>query len=281
MHFVRTIAETKAILHDCRSLGHSIGLVPTMGAYHEGHLSLMRQARTDCDCVVVSLFVNPTQFGPGEDYEQYPRDLERDRELAEQIGVSVLFAPEVEEMYPRGDDTHVEVEELTKGLCGRFRPGHFRGVTTVVLKLFNIVSPDRAYFGEKDYQQLKAIQRMVRDLHLDIDIVPMPIVREPDGLAMSSRNEYLSAEQRQAALAVPRSLTEAQKVLKSGQKTAAAVRGAVEACFAEEELAQLQYAEVVDAETLEPLEAVDRPARLAIAALIGETRLIDNCPLNP
>lgn len=281
MHLVKTIAETRAILHDERALHHSVGLVPTMGAFHEGHLSLMRQARADCDCVVVSLFVNPTQFGAGEDYQQYPRDTERDIELAEQLGVVVLFAPSVHEMYGERLQTYVEVEELPKGLCGPFRPGHFRGVTTVVLKLFNIVSPDKAYFGEKDYQQLKIIQRMVEDLNLGVEIVPMPIVREPDGLAMSSRNDCLSPEERKAALVVPKSLTEAQKVIESGQKSAAAIRAAVEACFAGQDLGRMQYAEIVDAKTLEPLTVVDRPARLAVAALVGQTRLIDNCPLNP
>jgi len=281
MRITRTIAETRAILHDERALHHTIGLVPTMGAFHEGHLSLMRQARSDCDCVVVSLFVNPTQFVPGEDLERYPRDFDRDADLAEQVGANVLFAPAAEEVYPEGYQTYVEVEELTKGLCGRFRPGHFRGVTTVVLKLLNMVNPHKAYFGEKDYQQLKVIERMARDLNLGVEIVAMPIVREPDGLAISSRNDYLSPQERGAALVVPRSLTEAQKVLQSGQRAAAALRQAVEACFAGEGMARLQYVEVVDAETLEPLEVVERPARLAVAALVGQTRLIDNCPLRP
>jgi pantoate--beta-alanine ligase len=279
MRVCDTIAETRAILHDRRARGEAIGLVPTMGAFHEGHLSLMRRSRELDGCVVVSLFVNPTQFGPGEDFPAYPRDLEGDLRLAEQIGVDLVFAPEVGEMYPDGFQTHVEVERLTQGLCGAFRPGHFRGVATVCCKLFNMIAPHRAYFGEKDYQQLKVIQRLVADLNMEVQIVPLPTVREPDGLAMSSRNAYLTPDERRAALALVRSLTAAQKVVQSGDRQAEAVLAAMRAVFDAEPRARLQYAEVVDAETLEPLATIDRPARALVAAYVGQTRLIDNCPL--
>ncbi len=281
MRVCHAVAEVRAVLHDRRVRGESIGLVPTMGAFHEGHLSLMRRSRELDDCVVVSLFVNPAQFGPGEDFQRYPRDLDRDLQLAEHVGVDLVFAPTTEEVYPDGFQTHVEVERLTQGLCGAFRPGHFRGVVTVCCKLFGIIAPRRAYFGEKDYQQLKVIQRMVADLNLEVEIVPVPTVREPDGLAMSSRNDYLTDAQRAAALALVGSLTEAQKVVQSGERRAEAVLAAIRARFDAEPLARLQYAEIVDPETLAPLETIDGPARALVAAHVGETRLIDNCPIGP
>ena len=259
-----------------RSAGTRVGLVPTMGAFHEGHLSLMRRAAADCELTVVSLFVNPTQFGPGEDLERYPRDLETDLELASREGVDIVFAPERADMYPDGYATYAEVERLTDGLCGRFRPGHFRGVTTIVLKLLNIVQPQRAYFGEKDYQQLTAIRRMVHDMNLGYEIVGMPTVRESDGLAMSSRNAYLSPDERRAALVLPRSLTKARQLVESGERSAARVLDALRRQFAEEPLVSLQYAEIVDPDTLAAVEHCDREVVIAAACLVGETRLIDN-----
>ncbi|MGD8238585.1 MAG: pantoate--beta-alanine ligase [Armatimonadota bacterium] len=259
-----------------RSADTCVGLAPTMGALHEGHLSLIRGAVADCDATVVSLFVNPTQFGPGEDLERYPRDFEGDLEAAAREGVDAVFAPRAVEMYPEQHATHVEVERLTEGLCGRFRPGHFRGVTTIVLKLLNIARPHRAYFGEKDYQQLTVIRRMVADMNLDCEIVGMPTVREADGLAMSSRNAHLSPEQRQAALVLPRSLTKARQLVESGERSAARVLQAAEKLFADEARVSLQYVEVVDPDTLVPVERCDGDVVIAAACLVGDTRLIDN-----
>jgi pantoate--beta-alanine ligase len=253
-----------------------LALVPTMGAFHEGHLSLIRRAVADCDETVVSLFVNPTQFGPGEDFERYPRDPDADVAAASRQGVDVVFAPEPAEMYPDDYATYVQVERLTEGLCGRLRPGHFRGVTTIVLKLLNIVQPHRAYFGEKDYQQLTVIRRMVADVNLDCQIVAMPTVREPDGLAMSSRNAYLSPEQRRAALVLPRSLTKARHLVESGEHSPQRVRQAVRRMFADQPGVSLQYIEIVDPDTLAPVERCDGDVVIAAACLVGETRLIDN-----
>jgi len=253
--------------------------VPTMGCFHEGHLSLMRRAREENGFVVVSLFVNPTQFGPSEDFREYPRDLDCDARLAEEVGVDLIFNPSVEEMYPEGYQTCVEVGKLSEGLCGASRPGHFRGVATVVLKLFNIVRPDRAYFGRKDYQQLKVIERMVRDLNLPVEIVGMPIVREPDGLAMSSRNAYLSPEEREAALALSKSLSYAQGLLGKGIVSGEELRRRVEEFIQRETLARIDYVAVVDPETLDRLAEVKDEAVLALAVRIGGTRLIDNALL--
>ncbi len=273
MRIEKTIAGTRAFLDPLRREGKTIGFVPTMGAFHEGHLSLIRKCREDNDVCVVSIFVNPTQFGPSEDYQSYPRQLEKDAALAEQIGVDLIFAPEPAEMYPEGYCTWVEVDRLTKPLCGRFRPGHFRGVTTVCTKLFNIVQPHRAYFGEKDYQQLVVIKRMVADLNMPIEIVPMPTVREPDGLAMSSRNWYLTPEERKVAPALYRALQKAAEAVKAG----ATGREAEEIVKQELEKVpqfELQYVEAVHPETLEP---VDRPPMvIAAAAFLGKARLIDN-----
>ena len=277
MDTIRTVEAIRARARTAREAGRSVGLVPTMGAFHEGHLSLMRAARDRDDVVVVSLFVNPTQFGPSEDFARYPRDEAGDAALAEQVGVDVLFVPSVEEMYPAGDVTTVEVGKLTEGLCGAFRPGHFRGVTTVCLKLLNIVQPHRAYFGLKDYQQCKVIQRMVRDLRLALEIVPCPTVREPDGLAMSSRNSLLSPEERAAATVLPRALSRASELAKRGETSAEALRDAVRRQVADEPLARLQYVEVADPETLEPLDRVRGRFLVALAAYVGATRLIDNC----
>lgn len=280
MEVITTAAEIRSRVAAARERGSIVGLVPTMGALHEGHLSLMRRAR-ECGYVVVSVFVNPTQFGPGEDYQRYPRDPGRDAALAREVGVDLLFAPAVEEMYPPGDSTFVEVTGLTDHLCGPHRPGHFRGVATVVAKLFNIVTPDRAYFGEKDYQQLQVIRRMTRDVRLPIEIVACPTVREPDGLAMSSRNAYLSPDERQAATVLYRALTSAQAMVEVGDLAADDVITRVRDIIAAEPLARLQYAELVHPETLAPIDSVDPEAVLALAVFVGNTRLIDNVRLAP
>jgi pantoate--beta-alanine ligase len=272
-----TVEELRSILARQRRASKSVGLVPTMGFFHEGHRALMRRSRERDGIVVVSLFVNPTQFGPGEDYEEYPRDLDRDARMAESVGVDLLFAPTAVEMYPPGDATFVEVTgDLTARLCGSYRPGHFRGVTTVVAKLLDIVQPDRAYFGEKDYQQLLVVRRMVKDLRLPVDIVSVPIVREPDGLAMSSRNTRLSAQDRRAATVLHRALQRAQEMTRSGARDADAILGEVRGLIATEPLVTLQYAELSDPETLAPMDRVEGRALLALAAYVGGIRLIDN-----
>lgn len=248
-----------------------------MGYFHEGHLSLMRHCRKREDVVVVSLFVNPTQFGPGEDYLEYPRDPERDSQLAQEVGVDLLFAPPDREMYPPGDATVVEVTgDLTARLCGAYRPGHFRGVATVVAKLFNIVQPQRAYFGEKDYQQLLVVRQLVRDLHLPIGIVGIPTVREPDGLAMSSRNHALTPQGRRAAVILYRSLERARESAAAGLRDGEQLLARVREVIAQEPLVKLQYAELCDPATLAPVERVGGPTLLALAAHVEGTRLIDN-----
>jgi pantoate--beta-alanine ligase len=257
------------------SLTGTVGLVPTMGYLHEGHLSLVRRAREECEHVAVSIFVNPTQFGPQEDLARYPRDLERDMKLIEPY-TDLLWTPTSEMMYPQGYQTWVEVEEMTRPLEGAMRPGHFRGVTTVVAKLFNGVQPDRAYFGQKDAQQAAVIRRMVRDLNYPIEIVVCPIVREPDGLAMSSRNIYLDPQQRQAATILSRSLQEAKQAYDNGERDAGMLRQIMKDILAAEPLAKVQYVSCADYETLEELDSVERKALLSMAVFIGKTRLIDN-----
>jgi len=247
-----------------------------MGALHEGHLSLVRAARASCDVVVASIFVNPTQFGPEEDLANYPRSFERDRDLLERAGVDVLFVPSVEEMYPAGAVTWVTVEGLSEKLDGRSRPGHFRGVTTVVSKLFHIVEPDRAFFGQKDAAQVAIVRRMIRDLNLPVEIVVCPIVREPDGLAMSSRNAYLHADQRKKALALHRSLMRVQAAIRSGEKNSQRLIELGGAEFANEPSVRLDYFAIVNPQTLDPVENVSRGALVAVAAYVGSTRLIDN-----
>jgi pantoate--beta-alanine ligase len=273
---IHTIEWMKQIARQCRAEGREPLLVPTMGALHEGHLSLVRAARADGGPVVVSIFLNPKQFGPKEDLEKYPRDLAHDRELLEREGVAYVFAPPEEEMYPGGYGTHVEVEGLSTRLEGRVRPGHFRGVATVVLKLLVIVRPARAYFGRKDAQQARLIQQMVRDLDLNVEIIVCPIVREADGLALSSRNAYLSREERRAAAVLYRALDGARQQILSGERDAARILAGVRGMIATEPLAALDYAELVSAATFEPLIFVRGEAYLAIAARIGTTRLIDN-----
>jgi len=271
-----TIDEMRSASHAVRKPGSPLGLVPTMGALHEGHLSLVRAARASCDAVAVSIFVNPTQFGPNEDLAKYPRSFERDRELLEREGVDVLFAPSVEEMYPGGTVTWVTVEGLSSKLDGRSRPTHFRGVTTVVAKLFHIIEPDVAFFGQKDAAQVAVIRRMVRDLNLPVEIAVCPTVREADGLAMSSRNAYLDAGQRKQALVLHRSLMRVKQLADAGERSAAKLAAAGREEFAAERSVRLDYFEIVDPETLDPVAEVSKRALVAVAAYVGPTRLIDN-----
>ncbi len=274
MQVVTTVAEMRRLR--ARMTG-SVGLVPTMGYLHEGHLSLVRHARADSEHVVATIFVNPTQFGPQEDYQRYPRDPERDLRLLEQEGTDVVFMPGVEEMYPPGFDAWVEVgESLTGCLEGAFRPGHFRGVTTVVAKLFEIVQAQRAYFGQKDGQQLAVIRKMVADLNMAVEVVGLPTVREPDGLAMSSRNSYLSSEERRAATVLWRSLCRARELFDGGERRAEVIRGGMQNVLASEPLAEVEYVSVADAETLAELETIDRAAMVSLAVRLRRTRLIDN-----
>ena len=276
MIVAKTIGEVRSALFTSRQ--RRVGLVPTMGALHQGHLSLVRAARAKCDFVVVSIFVNPTQFGPQEDLSKYPRTLERDCALLEREGVELVFVPEVEEMYPAGAVTWVTVEGLSERLCGRSRPGHFRGVTTVVAKLFHIVQPDAAFFGQKDAAQAAIIRRMVRDLAVPVEIVVCPIVREADGLALSSRNVYLTAEQRTQALGLSRALGEVEAAFRGGERDAAKLAALGRAVVAAEPGVRLDYFEIVDADDLEPVgEAAG--ALVAVAAWVGTTRLIDNVVL--
>jgi pantoate--beta-alanine ligase len=274
-----TIPALRQALAGVRRQGRSVGLVPTMGALHAGHLSLVELARAENDCVVVSIFVNPTQFGPHEDFSRYPRPLETDLELCRQTGVDLIFHPAPAEMYPPGFCTFVEVTGLQDGLCGASRPGHFRGVATVVLKLFNLVQPDRAYFGQKDAQQVHVLQQMTADLNVPVEIRVGPIVREPDGLALSSRNQYLDAVQRQHATVLSRALREAAERFQAGERDAEALRRGLAERVAATPGAVLDYASVVDAVTLRPLTRVEGPALLALAVKFGATRLIDNLVL--
>ncbi len=271
-----TISEVRATLDEARARGNSVGMVPTMGALHEGHLSLIRAARAENDLVVVSIFVNPTQFGPNEDLDRYPRDLERDRALCAEAGADLVFSPTAGEMYPEAFSTWVDVEGLTTGLCGRSRPGHFRGVCTVVTKLLNICQPDRAYFGEKDAQQLAVITRMVRDLNMRVRVVPCPTVREADGLAMSSRNARLTAEARAQAPALYRALSAARDLVRGGERDAAVLERAIRAIVAGAPLGEIDYIEIVDADDLTPVSTVAGTCLIALAVRFGDVRLIDN-----
>jgi pantoate--beta-alanine ligase len=270
---VTTLEELRAAL---ALLDRPRGLVPTMGYLHEGHLSLARRARDECGSVAVSIFVNPTQFGPNEDLAKYPRDLERDLHLLESVDVDLVWTPTPEMMYPTGFQTWVEVQDVSRGLEGAQRPGHFRGVTTVVSKLFNAVQPDKAYFGQKDAQQAAVIRQMTRDLNFPIEIVVCPIVREPDGLAMSSRNVYLDADQRKAATVLHRSLEAAKSAYDKGERKAEKLRQIMKDTLASEPLAQMQYVSCADYDTLQELEAVTGKALLSMAVFMGKTRLIDN-----
>lgn len=276
MEIIRTVADMKARAAAWKAEGLSIGLVPTMGSLHEGHESLMDAARAASDRVVVSVFVNPIQFGPGEDYEAYPRDLERDARICERHGVDVVFHPEVDDMYVPAHNTFVVMETLIDSLCGASRPGHFRGVCTVVTKLFNIVQPHRAFFGQKDAQQLAIIKRMVADLNMNVTVVGCPIVREADGLAKSSRNAYLSAEERQAALVLSRAIFAGKAAVEAGERDAAALKALMGGIIEAEPLARIDYVEVVDGVTMQPTDAIGAMALVAMAVYIGSTRLIDN-----
>lgn len=276
MRAVHTVKEVREGLKPARQSGQVIGLVPTMGALHAGHRKLLEIARQECGFVVVSIFVNALQFGPSEDYARYPRALPQDLEICRQSGVDLVFAPALEEMYPGSQLTFTEVLRVGEHLCGAFRPGHFRGVATVVLKLFNIVQPDRAYFGEKDAQQLAVIRRMTRDLNIPVTIVGVATVRESDGLAISSRNQYLNPEQRKTAPILYRALQEAAKRVRAGEKNALKVREAALQVLHQEPAVQVEYLEIVDAEEMQPVTTIEGPARIAAAICLGATRLIDN-----
>jgi pantoate--beta-alanine ligase len=276
MKILHTIEEMRTACRTTRSDGKRLGFVPTMGALHEGHLSLVRAAKASCDLVAASIFVNPTQFGPNEDLAKYPRTFERDRERLQEEGVTLLFAPSSEEMYPAGATTWVTVEGLSGKLDGRSRPGHFRGVTTVVAKLFHIVEPDAAFFGQKDAAQVAIIRRMVRDLNLPIEIVACPIVREADGLAMSSRNAYLDPQQRKQALVLHRALLRVKKSCETGERDAKKLLAGGYDEIAAEKSVRLDYLEIVDPNTLEPVDRAASGALVAVAAFVGPTRLIDN-----
>ena len=277
----REPAAMRARAEDLRRDGRRIAVVPTMGALHEGHLALVRHARARADVVILTIFVNPTQFGPNEDLSRYPRDEAGDLAKARPAGIDLAFCPPAEAMYPPGAQTFVEVRELQQPLCGASRPGHFAGVATIVSKLFHITQPHLAVFGQKDYQQLAIIRRMVRDLDFGIEIEGVPIVREPDGLALSSRNAYLSKEQRVAALALSRGLAAAEATVKAGERSAAAIVAAARAPIEAEALARIDYVELRDARTLKAVARVQAPVVMALAVFFGSTRLIDNAVIGP
>ncbi len=276
MEVVTSPREMRTTAEELRRKNSSLGLVPTMGYFHEGHLSLMRRARADCQRVVVSLFVNPTQFGPSEDLGRYPRDFERDRELAAAEGVDIVFAPAAKDIYPEGYATYVDIERLSEGLCGASRPGHFRGVATVVAKLFNICRPTAAYFGQKDYQQAQVIKRLAADLNFDVEIEVLPIVREADGLAVSSRNQYLEPEERRQATCLFRALARAQELFAAGETQPAKFVDEMTVVVAAQPAVRVDYAEVIHPQELTPVATVEEGAVAAVAAFVNETRLIDN-----
>ncbi|WP_017413351.1 pantoate--beta-alanine ligase [Clostridium tunisiense] len=276
MKIVHSVKEVRDIVKQWRKQGLSVGFVPTMGYLHEGHGSLVEMASKENHKVVVSIFVNPIQFGPKEDFSSYPRDLERDGKIVEAAGGDLIFNPSNEEMYLGDFSTYVDMNGITEGLCGAKRPGHFRGVCTVVTKLFNIVLPDKAYFGEKDAQQLAVIKRMVRDLDIPVEIVPCPIVREIDGLAMSSRNTYLNTEERKAALVLSRSLNSAKEALYKGERSGEKIKAIINEILTSEPLARIDYVNVVDSLSLTEVATIDKSVLVAIAVFIGKTRLIDN-----
>lgn len=281
MIIARTIAEVRAAVANLRRQGRCIGFVPTMGALHAGHLSLVRAAKAKCNAVVASIFVNPTQFAPGEDFEKYPRTFETDSALLEAEGVDVLFAPQAAEMYPEGATTIVAVEEIEDRLDGASRPGHFRGVATIVAKLFNIVQPDHAFFGQKDAAQVAVLRRMVRDLNFNLELVVCPTIREPDGLAMSSRNRYLSPDERQSALMLNRALRRVESKAAAGVTDAQPLMDAGLAVLAEEPDIRLDFLRIVDPDTLENVPDVSAGALVAVAAFVGPARLIDNVLIPP
>ncbi len=279
MEIIYDIPTMKAVVKSIRNKGESICLVPTMGYLHEGHLDLMREGKPLADHLIISIFVNPTQFGAGEDLDKYPRDLPRDAKMAEAVGVEYIFNPGAPEMYPHGYATYVNVEGITEGLCGAARPGHFRGVTTVVAKLFNIIDPDIAVFGEKDYQQLAVIRRMAADLNMNVKILAHPTVREEDGLAMSSRNKYLSPEERRNALVLSRSLNHARERVKGGDRIAAVIISEAKGMIAKTPGCVIDYVEIVDPDFLKPVDIIEGRVVMALAVRVGKTRLIDNITL--
>ena len=276
MKIVAAVEEVREQVRAWREEGLSVGLVPTMGYLHEGHKSLIDKAVEQNDRVVVSVFVNPIQFGPGEDLATYPRDLERDAALCEKAGASLIFHPEKENTYFDDFCTYIAMDDLTKGLCGKTRPTHFRGVCTVVGKLFNIVQPDRAYFGQKDAQQLAVIRRMVRDLNFDLEIIGCPIIREADGLAKSSRNTYLSGEEREAATILHKGLLRGEELIRNGEKSASVIAREITRVIESEPLARIDYVEVVDFDRIEKIDTIEGTVLTAVAVYIGKTRLIDN-----
>jgi len=276
MKIIRTVENLRKELTPLRKFGKILSLVPTMGYFHEGHLSLMDIARKSSDIVVVSLFVNPIQFSPNEDFEKYPRDFERDEQLAEERGVDIIFYPDVKEMYPEPFYTYVSTEKLSNVLCGASRPIHFRGVTTIVAKLFNIVQPDIAVFGQKDAQQAVIIKQMVKDLNFPIKIIIAPIIREKDGLAMSSRNKYLSSEEREQAAVINRALTEAYKKVQSGVRNAKDIENLIRRIVNEATLGKIEYIKIIDDSTLKSVECIEAGTFAAVAVFFGKTKLIDN-----
>ncbi len=276
MRIIVSIGEIKKFIKSARQRGRAIGFVPTMGYLHEGHLSLMRQAKKDCDICAVSIFVNPLQFGPGEDFKRYPRDIKKDEFLSKTAGVDIIFYPSVKMMYPSQHLTYVEVEKISDGLCGVSRPGHFKGVATVVTKLFNIIQPDIAYFGQKDIQQAVVIQRMVKDLNMPLKIKVMPIMRDKDGLALSSRNAYLNRQQRKDAPVLWQSLKKAGHLIKDGQRSAEEIISVIHKIIRTKKTAKIDYVECVDAINLQPLKEIRGRVIVAVAAWFGKTRLIDN-----
>ncbi|RQD77655.1 MAG: pantoate--beta-alanine ligase [Candidatus Syntrophonatronum acetioxidans] len=276
MDIIRDIPELKEKINNIRKLGKIMGFVPTMGYLHQGHLSLIKAAREECDFVVVSIYVNPIQFGAGEDFEEYPRDLTRDAQLSQKEGVDLIFAPSDRAMYPEGYATFVDVERLTEGLCGKNRPGHFRGVTTVVTKLFNLIEPHKSYFGQKDAQQALVLKKMVKDLNMNVELKIMPTVREPDGLAMSSRNSYLSPKEREVGLALYKSLTRAEEMIAGGTRESEKIIAAMQEILQKENMLEVEYIEIVDTKNLKEMERLQGEVLIALAARVGETRLIDN-----
>lgn len=276
MNIISDFVEMQRHAESHRRLGQKIGLVPTMGFLHEGHLSLIRVLRAKCDILVVSIFINPTQFGPNEDYSEYPRDLSRDVALCRKEEVDIIFNPSRDQMYPESYHTFVNVEKISEIMCGASRPGHFQGVTTIVTKLFNITKPHLAIFGEKDYQQLQVIKKLVRDLNIDVKILSAPIVREFDGLALSSRNKYLNKEERKKALVLYQSLQTAKEMVKAGNRDTLKIKKKIESLFKGIPNTRLDYVEIVDSETLETVEDISGSVVVALAVHIGDTRLIDN-----
>lgn len=280
MHFVSAVDELRSVLGELRQGGRRVGIVPTMGALHEGHLSLIRRSREEMDLTVVSLFVNPTQFGPAEDFDAYPRPMDRDREICEKAGVDLIFAPAPSEMYPAGYATYVLQERYTEPFEGEIRTGHFHGVCTVCAKLFNLIQPHTAYFGQKDYQQSVVVRRMVRDLNMDLNVTVCPIVRESDGLAMSSRNVYLSSEERAQAICLNQALSKAVEMFKAGERDATVLTGAMEEIIHQASLVRLDYLAIVNPESLREIRRIESEAVALVAARLGKTRLIDNARLS-